>query len=90
MNPLLSAALGSILRHLLTAIAGVLVTRGIWTQDEATAYVGGAVLALLALGWSIWTKYRGRLRFLLALQMPEGTSEETVKSVEKATRAVRS
>jgi membrane protein DedA with SNARE-associated domain len=81
MSPLAAAALGAILRHFLTMIAGYLVAHGIWHQDEATAYVAGAVAAILALGWSIWQKHKGRLRLLIALDMPSGTSEERVKEI---------
>lgn len=79
MSPLLAQALGSLIRHALTYLAGLLVARGLWTQDEAASYVGAAVAALLALGWSLWSKYKGRLRFLTALQLPQGSTEADVK-----------
>lgn len=58
MNPLIQAALGSVLRWGLTIAAGWLVNAGVWSSGEATTYVAGAVLGLLALGWSLWEKYR--------------------------------
>lgn len=78
MNPLASAAIGSVLRWLLAMGAGLLVEHGIWTQGESAQYVTAATLALLSLGWSLWTKYRGRLMFLTALQSPPGATEADV------------
>lgn len=80
MPALLAQALGAILRHLLTALAGYFVTKGIWTTDEATNYIAAAAAALLALGWSIWSKYKGRIRLLTALDMPEGATEDALKA----------
>lgn len=79
MNPLLQQALGGILRAGLQIVAGVLVAKGIWSSTEAETYVAGAVLAMLTFGWSMWVKYKGRLRFLKAMELPEGVTEEQVK-----------
>lgn len=77
MNPILSSALGSILRWLLMLVVPVLVKYGIWTQDDSTKYVEAAVVALLALGWSLWAKYKDRIKFLTAL-MPGPQTENQV------------
>ena len=79
MSPMLSAALGSIIRWALSLLVPYLVSAGIWTADEATTYVTGLSLAILALGWSLWQKYRSRLRFLDALDAPPGTPERWIK-----------
>ena len=79
MSPMLSAALGSIIRWALSLLVPYLVSAGIWTADEATAYVTGLSLAILALGWSLWQKYRSRIRFLDALDAPAGTPERWLK-----------
>lgn len=81
MNPLVSQALGAIFRWLLAMAAGYLVNRGVWTHDDADRYVAAAALALAALVWSLWQKYKSRLHFLTALEMPAGTSE--VKLAER-------
>lgn len=80
MNPLLQSALGSILRWALTFLAGWFVQQGIWTQDAANEYIAGAVLAILALGWSLWQKYKSRIHFLAALDARPGTPEDQVKA----------
>ncbi len=78
MNPLLQAALGSILRWMLSIGAGYLVEHGIWSQSEASTYVAGAALAALSLGWSLWAKYHSRIKFLTALEAPAGSTESDV------------
>lgn len=75
MNPVLSAALGAILRWALAFLAGYLVKAGIWSGTEAEGYVAAAVLGLLGLGWSLWQKYKSRIKFLAALNAPAGTPE---------------
>jgi hypothetical protein len=78
MNPLVQAALGSILRAVLAGLAGWFVNRGIWTADAANEYLTAAALAILTLGWALWTKYKDRIKFLTALEAPVGTSEAKV------------
>lgn len=80
MNPILSAALGSILRWALAIVAGYLVKHGVWDSAEAASYVAAASLGILSLGLSIWNKYRGRIKLLTALAMTPGTTEDEVKS----------
>ena len=80
MNPMLSAALASILRWALTFLAGWFVQRGIWTGGEAEMYVAGAALALVTCVWSVWSRYRSRVKFLTALTMAPGATENDVKA----------
>lgn len=80
MNPILLSALGSILRWLFAIGAGYFVQKGIWTDADAVAYVSAAALGLLSLGWSLYNKYRGRIKFLTALDMPQGATEADVKA----------
>jgi hypothetical protein len=67
MNPILSSALGSVIRWLLMLGVPVLVKYGIWSDSDASKYVDAAVIAALALGWSLWEKYKSRVKFLTAL-----------------------
>lgn len=80
MNPIVQAALGSILRWVLAIWAGYLVKAGIWTGSEADTYIATAVLALLALGWSVWNKYKSRVTLLTALMLPQGSTENDAKA----------
>lgn len=83
MNPILSAALGSIIRWALALGAGYLVKAGIWTGSDAETYVTAGALGLLGLGWSLWSKYHGRLRLLKALEVARITENEA-KTLVKA------
>lgn len=78
MNPLLSEAIGSILRWALSIAAGLLVQQGIWSQAQAQTYVLAASMGALSLGWSLWAKYRARIKFLTALEAPAGATESSV------------
>lgn len=78
MNPILQSALGSVLRWALMIGAAFLVKKGIWTDSEAGRYVEAAIVAALSLGWSLWEKYKSRIKFLTAL-MPGPKTEDEVK-----------
>lgn len=79
MNPLVVEALGSIVRWALTFGGAYLVKVGIWSQADATTYVAGAAMALIALGWSIYQKYGARLKLVTALASPVQISEAQVE-----------
>ncbi len=58
MNPLLSAAIGSMIRWALALGAGYLVKAGIWTGSDAQTYVAASSMALLSLLWSLYQKWQ--------------------------------
>lgn len=74
MNPLFQAAAGSVLRHFLTMGAAYLVTRGIWTPEEASAYVTAAAMFLVGIGWAIWHKSKVHAKIEAALALPAGST----------------
>ena len=84
MNPMLQAALGSIIRAVLMAGAVRLVDRGVWTQGDAASYVSAATLAILSLAWSQRVVFQNRVRFLVALMLPHGATENEVTAVIKS------
>lgn len=77
MNPMLAAALGSIIRWALAIGAGYLVSHGVWGQSDATLYVEGATLGLVSLGWSQYQKWASRQKLVTALMLAK-TSERAV------------
>lgn len=79
MNPVLQAALGSIVRHFLTMAASYLVARGIWTETDAMTYASAATLAILGVAWAIWQKSKAHALIEKALDMPQGSSLEQLK-----------
>lgn len=83
MNPIVSEAIGSILRQLLAVLAGYFVSKGVWTTAQATDYVAAAVAGLLALGWSLYQKYRARQKLVVALS----AASMTEAGVESKVRA---
>lgn len=87
MNPILQEALGSILRWLLALGAGYLVKAGIWTGSAAQTYVAAGAIGVLTLGWSLWQKYKGRVKFLTALTMAPGATENDVNAHISAGKA---
>jgi hypothetical protein len=84
---MIAAALGSILRHALTGVAGFFVTKGIWSEDEASSYLMAAVAGLLALGWAIYSKYIAQAKLVTALAAPAGTTERDVEKMVDAGHA---
>lgn len=64
MNP----ELAGLIRHALTMIGAVLVTKG-YTDATAMEAIVGGVAALVGLAWSMWAK--------------RGTSAEAVKIADK-------
>lgn len=81
MPEILRAAIGSIVRWLLTGLAGYLVAHGALTEGQAGELlltVGSGVAALV---WSLWRKYRARLKFITALELPANASVDQVKDV---------
>ena len=50
----------SLVRHILTALGALVVSRGLVAQSESEAIVGG-VVASIGLGWSIWDKFKNKV-----------------------------
>lgn len=83
MNPMVQAALAAIFRWLLTFGSAYLVSRGVWTQEDATTYVVAGAAALATLAWSLYQKYVERSKLVTALASPP-TSEQHVEQMVKA------
>lgn len=79
MNPLVVDLLGSLFRWGLTGLSAYLVTKGIWTQEQATQFVAAVALALVSLCWTLWKTYSKRLKFVTALTLPPGSTERDVE-----------
>lgn len=90
MSPLLGEFLGAVIRWALSAVFGYLTLKKIITADQGARFTDGAVsyllskgpmlaMALAPLAWSLIAKYRTRIKFLTALEMPAGATEADVK-----------
>lgn len=79
MNPMINDALLTLFRWAFTLLAGWFINHGILTGNQAETYVAGAAVGAVTLTWALWAKYRGRLKFLTALQMPADSTEHEVE-----------
>src|SRR5438045_3156233 len=75
------AALGSIIRWALASVAGYFVGKGVWTNEDASSYVGYATLGALTLLWSLWQKRGALKRYFTALASHAGTTDSQVRSL---------
>ena len=92
MNPVLTAALWSVIRHLMTLLAGYLVAHGVWAHEDSQRYVpeltAAVVMGLTAVGAAIYNKYKQKRLVNTALAMPSGaTVEETRKVIAEGKAA---
>ena len=78
MNPLFVSIMGSFIRWGLTILAAWLVDHHVWSSGEATSYVTGLTLGVVTLAWALWNRYKSRIKFLTALELPGGSSEQHV------------
>jgi hypothetical protein len=83
MNPMLQKALMAVLEWALTGLAMWFVQHGIWSKPDAEQYVTAAALSLLTLGWMLWTRYKDRLKFLVAASSHQRVSEAEVEQTIK-------
>lgn len=89
---LLAEFLGAVFRWALAALGVWLVAHGVITLDQSNRFLDAAVqflssqtiavlMAIVPLAWSLWAKYKSRLKFLAALELPAGASEAEAKDV---------
>jgi hypothetical protein len=81
MNPIFKTCLAAILRHALTSLGTILVTRGIWTEQEAVEVLTGLSLLLASVILSLIQKYAAHLLILDALDAPMGTTLKELKDL---------
>ena len=65
----------AIIRHILAAIGTSLATNGYLSESQGQGF-GGAILAVIMLGWSIYQKATQQKEVDVALQLPPNTSRE--------------
>jgi hypothetical protein len=78
MPPLFAAIVGAFVRAGLIWLATRLVDWGVFQQGDVEGYVVGLTVAIVALAWSVWAKYKDRIKFKTALEAPAGASEAKV------------
>ena len=87
MNPLVLDIVGAVARWLIQGLGTWMVARHLLTPEQSDTLVSHAseqlMLALpgvLALGWSVWSKYRARLRQTALNSLPPGATETQIRS----------
>lgn len=81
MNELFARFFGALTRFLLAGIAGWFVKKGIIDDNLSTDLLAAAVIGIPTLIWSLYQKYKDRVKFLTALQLPVGSTESDVEAV---------
>ena len=79
MNPLVVQILTRLLTLAFAGLSGWLVAQGWFTEAEMGTYVTAGITGLIGVIGAIWLKYRDRLKLLIAMAMPEPTSERVVE-----------
>jgi len=93
-SPLLVEFLGVVLRWLISSIGAYLVAKHVLTTDQEAKFADGAIAYVMAhlaiwapmvvgLAWGLWAKYRSRLKFIAALELPAGSSEQQANEQAK-------
>jgi hypothetical protein len=83
---------GSIVRHLLTAVCGVLITHGYVTQTGAAAYIEELTALALYAAVNVWSNrvhYWEMVRQIIARQLPAGASAGEVNGKIASMQAVK-
>ena len=88
MGSIYMEVFGALVRWGLTAAGGYLVAHHVLTADQSDRFSSAVVAHVLlyapvaaALAWSVWAKFRQRLRVQIALEMPPGSSSAAVQSL---------
>jgi hypothetical protein len=86
LSPAAQAFWGSVIRHVLTAIAGILVAHGYVSNDVAHPYIEeGVGLALqgVVMVWANRIVYWQQIRAIIGRAMPAATHHEVMAKVEE-------
>jgi hypothetical protein len=74
MNPLLVQFVTAVLRFVLNSVGVWFVAKGILLPNQVEEMTAGLIVSLIALGWSLYSKYRGKLVENTRAAMPAGAT----------------
>ncbi len=87
MDPMVVEFIGVLFRWALTTAGSYLVAHHILSAQQSEQFVSAfahdamlAAPAIAALGWGLWVRYRGRVKFLTALSIHQPATENDVKA----------
>lgn len=82
MPELFKTWIGVIIRMALTVFSTWLVSKKLLTPDQATGMLDHVAVGIAGvaatLAWSLWQKYRSKLKFFTALELPANATPDTV------------
>lgn len=79
--PFIQQVVGALVRALVMWVAGYLAARGITVSDDQTMQVVAWLTPLVAaLAWSLWQKYTGRKKLVVALGTGKAMTEHEVEA----------
>lgn len=81
MPELYKSAIGSLVRWGLQGAFGWMVAKGALTNGQADDLLLAIGLGAAALIWSLFQKYRSRLQFFTALEVPANAGSQKVEEV---------
>lgn len=81
---LFKSVTGSVLRWALQGFFAWLAAKNIITEQQGTELLLAITGGVIVLVWSLFQKYKSRLAFLTALNMPAGTPEAVVRAEMKS------
>lgn len=80
-------SLAAILRHVLTAVSGLMISKGWMTASQTSAQgiesLAGTIVLLASIGFSIWNQYKSKQILNVALASNVSTEVEAVQKVKK-------
>lgn len=80
MNPLVQQFMSAVLRWVLTIAGGWFVQKGILQQGQVDEMIAGAILAILALAWSFYSKYTTKREANTQAAMKAGATLEDARA----------
>jgi hypothetical protein len=94
-NEFFRALVGAVIRWALNALVGYMVLHHVITQGQADSWMGNStqVVAFLTvgaatLGWSLYLKFRHKVKLDVALQLPANSTPADLKQATDATLPV--
>lgn len=78
---LFKGIIGSVTRAALGGFTVWLATHGLITESQGGALLEAAVVGAITVIWAIWRKYKIQQRIAVALELPAGSSAETLNRV---------
>jgi hypothetical protein len=81
MPELYKSIIGSVVRFALTGLFGWFVSKGVVTEGQSAELIIAIAGGVVVLGWSLYQKYKEKLKFFTALEVPVNAGPAKVDAV---------